>query len=77
MCSCGEPQLSCSQSLVRGGVAMGEREGGVISNADELAAESELDCGCTQVYMHTAGPHTHKVQLIISMNSTQTCVIRS
>lgn len=64
MCSCGEPQLSCSQSLVRGGVATGEREGGVISNDDELAAESELDCGYTEVYTHTAAPtHTHKVQL--------------
>lgn len=36
---------------------MGEREGGVISNADELVAESELGCGCTQVYMHTAATY--------------------
>lgn len=37
-------------------MATGEREGGVISNDDKLAAESELDCGYTEVYTHTAAP---------------------
>lgn len=55
-CPCGQPQLSCSQSLVHGAIAMGEEEGGVISNADVFATESEFSYGHTQVYTCTVPP---------------------